>query len=415
MANDQNSPKSSENKEKSEEHDRITEEDTTKTDGAAPAESLEAAEDGPTPADGDAVLVVEEDAEVDAGSESQGVPGAITDIERAEQPAPVAAEPVAAAPSGPSTFGLVFGGLVAGAIGFLVATFAVPEWAPNPPADPNAALEAALEAERARVDDLVEQIGALGTAPAAEVDLSSVTGEIEALSARIEALAADMSATTARLEEVEGSVLAPAAAPEINFDAEMDEIRAELEAAAAAARAEVEAAQTRAAEVEAEAARAAEAAMQRAALAEVSAALESGSPFSDALSRIPDAPEALVSVATQGVPTLSALRADFPDAARAALRQVQSVPGDAPATERLTAFLRQQTNARSLSPREGDDPDAVLSRVEAALNSGDLSVALDELAALPEGAQSAMGAWIERAEVRASAASAAQSLADALN
>ena len=51
----------------------------------------------------------------------------------------------------------------------------------------------------------------------------------------------------------------------------------------------------------------------------------------------------------------------------------------------LGAFLQNQLGGRSVVPREGDDPDAVLSRVGAAVEAGDLSTALTEIESLPEG------------------------------
>ena len=319
--------------------------------------------------------------------------------------------------SGPSAFGLVFGGLVAGAIGFLVATFAGPDGWPNPRVDSNATYEAALDAQAVRIEGLVAQIESLRSASEVEMpDLSPVTEEIAGLAARVDALSGDVAASAERLAALESRPAGEAiVAPTVDFDAEMGAFRAELEAAAASARAEVEAAQARAAEVEAQAAAAADVAMKRAALAEMSAALESGAPFADVLARVPGAPDALVAVAEQGVPTLAALRAEFPAAAREALRGAQSVPADASATDRLAAFLRKQTNARSLSPREGDDPDAVLSRAEAALNGGDLSLALSELSALPDGAVAALSDWIASAETRATAIGAVQALTNDLN
>ena len=319
--------------------------------------------------------------------------------------------------SGPSAFGLVFGGLVAGAIGFLVATFAVPDGWPNPRVDSNATYEAALDAQAVRIEGLVAQIENLRSASEVEIpDLSPVTEEIAGLAARVDGLSGDVAASAERLAALESRPAGEAiVAPTVDFDAEMGAFRAELEAAAASARAEVEAAQARAAEVEAQAAAAADVAMKRAALAEMSAALEGGAPFADVLARVPGAPDALVAVAEQGVPTLAALRAEFPAAAREALRGAQSVPADASATDRLAAFLRKQTNARSLSPREGDDPDAVLSRAEAALNGGDLSLALSELSALPDGAVAALSDWIASAETRATAIGAVQALTNDLN
>ena len=53
-----------------------------------------------------------------------------------------------------------------------------------------------------------------------------------------------------------------------------------------------------------------------------------------------------------------------------------------------------------MAPRDGDDPDAVLSRAEAALQSGDLQAALDTLTALPDVARAELADWTARATHR---------------
>ena len=145
------------------------------------------------------------------------------------------------------------------------------------------------------------------------------------------------------------------------------------------------------------------------------AAVESGAGFSDILAGFGDAPKVLTSLATDGVPTMVSLQQSFPDAARAALAASQTVPEDASTGERLAAFLKRQTNARSLTPREGSDPDAVLSRAEASLNQGDLDTALSEISTLPDAAMTAMSGWLERAETRASAMKALDELSAVTN
>ncbi|MBT8459195.1 MAG: hypothetical protein KJN60_05985 [Boseongicola sp.] len=421
----------SEDKENSPEDENANEikgEDQTveETDESSDDESLEASadeEEGESqPDEGENEI---EDAEIVADGDTPDQESRDGDASAAAEETPPSSVPAKVEPSGPSTGGLVFGGLVAGAIGFLVATFAVPEGWPNPPAVPNDEMQAALNDQAAQIEALVAQIAELEAAPAptaaVEVDLAPVDAEISSLAARIDALSEQMASAAARVTVLE-SAPAPATVPDVDFNAEMDSFRVELEAASEAARAEVEAAQLRAAEIEAEAAAAAEAARiaaelatQKAALAEVSAALESGSPFGEALEVLPDAPDALTAVADEGVPTLAALRAAFPDAARDALQAAQDVPADASTTERMAAFLRKQTNARSLSPREGDDPDAVLSRAEAALNDGDLGAALSELSGLAGEAAQSLSVWVGEAEVRAAALAAAQSLSNELN
>ena len=60
---------------------------------------------------------------------------------------------------------------------------------------------------------------------------------------------------------------------------------------------------------------------------------------------------------------------------------------------RLGAFLKRQLNARSLTPQTGTSTDAILSRAEAALTSGDLSTVLAEIADLTPAPAAQMAAW----------------------
>ena len=112
----------------------------------------------------------------------------------------------------------------------------------------------------------------------------------------------------------------------------------------------------------------------------------------------------------QGVPTLTALRDSFPPAAREALALSVKETAGTDTWGRVKAFFQSQSGARSLTPRAGDDPDAVLSRAEAALRTGDLSATLDELKALPEAGQAVMAEWVANAERRLAAVDAANAL-----
>ena len=113
----------------------------------------------------------------------------------------------------------------------------------------------------------------------------------------------------------------------------------------------------------------------------------------------------------QGVPTLEALRTAFPDAARDALAASLKETAAGDTWERLLAFLRTQSGARSLTPREGTDPDAILSRAEAALAAGDLAGSISEIGGLPAEGQARMTEWVALASRRISATEAAAALA----
>ena len=109
------------------------------------------------------------------------------------------------------------------------------------------------------------------------------------------------------------------------------------------------------------------------------------------------------------------LQESFVEAARDALvLSMRETAGDG-IWSRLGAFLRSQTGARSLTPRAGTDPDAVLSRAEAALANGDLSAAITELDGLPEEGKARMSEWIALADRRLKALAALGDVSAALD
>ncbi len=342
---------------------------------------------------------------------------------------------------------LVLGGIIAAGGGFALARW-YPDLlpiatAPAPAADPalaarvaetataaaalaerQAALEAAQAALAARIDAMPGP--AAGGDPAA---LAPLADRLAALEAQVAALAARpsgegasdgagggadpaalaaMAETVAALRaEVEGLRATVAAGPDPRL---ADQIAA-LTAAAAAERA---AAEARAEALRLETERATAAMRARAALLRVQAAVDGGGPLDAALADLAAAGVAVpaeLAAQAAGVPTLATLQAAFPDAARAALAASVTVPTDGDMMDRLGAFLRAQTGARSLEPRSGDDPDAVLSRAEAALRAGDLAATLAELDTLPPAAAPALAAWRAQAEARAAAVAAVRRIA----
>ncbi|MEC9310797.1 MAG: hypothetical protein VYA97_03480, partial [Pseudomonadota bacterium] len=108
------------------------------------------------------------------------------------------------------------------------------------------------------------------------------------------------------------------------------------------------------------------------------------------------------------------LQTTYDDAARAALSASLRDLADGDANARISSFLKAQLGLRSLTPREGDDPDAVLSRAQATLDSGDVAAALSELDALPAAGQAEMADWRATAQARVDAVAAAGDLAQTL-
>jgi len=100
------------------------------------------------------------------------------------------------------------------------------------------------------------------------------------------------------------------------------------------------------------------------------------------------------------------LQGSFPDAARAALVASTREGLETGSVDRLTAFLRTQLGARTLAPKAGDDPDAVLSRAEAALGRGDLDETAAELAGLPDAGKAEFTGWLVKLNARRGALAA---------
>ena len=223
----------------------------------------------------------------------------------------------------------------------------------------------------------------------AEASLADLAGIDQALSDQGAALDQSMSALAVRVAAIQGAQDA--------LQADIDEVRTLAESRIEDVRAAAEAA---AAEADQRAARA----EAIAALDTIEAALQSGSGFAPALARVEavesDLPDALQASAGSGVATLPGLQEDFSRASRAGLTAALQGMDSETTTDRLGNFLRSQIGARSLAPREGDDPDAVMSRAAHAVDAGDIATALQELDALPAAGQAAMSDWITAARTR---------------
>lgn len=310
-------------------------------------------------------------------------------------------------------FGALLGGALAAAGGFGLAHYDVFDLRPAPAPELSgevAALKDQLAklsapsddaAFGARLDALEAQVAALEARPVPEApDLSGLTALEDRLAA-IETLpegeAASTAALAARLAGVEASLkAAPAgdtAALEAKLGAALDKLaKAEAEAAARADDAAAKAA----------------AASRDQALQALGAAVTSGAAFSAELGAVgdPTLTAALGPMAETGVPTLAALQGAFPDGAREVLRLSRDISAEGGWTDRLLGFLAAQTEARPLTPRDGDGADAILSRAEFALGEGRVADALAELATLDASIAAPLDGWIKDANRHAAAMAA---------
>mgnify|MGYP000212244811 FL=1 len=364
----------------------------------------------------DDILNAENEDQVDLEMEIVDDPVEPEVFEQSQEPV---ADPAVTAPEQQASSGgfmpLLLGGVVAGAIGYGVATFF-----PIGGAGDDRSTEISMQAQK--IADLEAQIADIPV-----TDLTSVEAQIAELGTQSSAQANELAAGLAdqlagfdaRLSEVEKQPNADGTLSDTALAAyqrELAELRQELEAQkedvmSATAQAEADLAAARE-----EAVMAAQAATSRAALNRITAALDTGAPFADALADLEGAelPAALSSAAETGVATATQLADDFPAAARAALAtaRAEGVSDDAGG---FGGFLRSQFDVRSTAPQEGSGPDAVLSRAEAAIKEGRVADALAEIEALPEVARAEMTDWTARATERSDVLDAIASLSETYN
>ncbi len=338
-------------------------------------------------------------------------PEAEAELEAEEEPVQASTDPVVTpvAPLPPEQvvvkqggfLPLFLGGVVAAGIGFAVARYVLPA------APANDGIEAALSGPKKDIADLATRIDGLESGP----DMSGITGQIDetrsALSGQIDSLTAELGTLKSQLDELASRPNMAGSATEAvaAYEAQMEKLRTEVQAMTDAASAEKAAAEMTERE-----------AMLRNSVTRVRIALDEGTPFADALANI-DAggmvvPDALTATAQSGVPTLTQLQTDFPDAARAALAASRK---GADGGQTAGSVMSRILGTRSLEPREGNDPDAVLSRAEAALKEARLADTLAELDALPEAAQAELAEWTANATQRTAALAAADALGQELN
>jgi len=127
-----------------------------------------------------------------------------------------------------------------------------------------------------------------------------------------------------------------------------------------------------------------------------------------------DAALALEDAAATGVPSRAELADAFDDVASAILTATREVDPDAGFWDRLWDNARGIVTVTPTVPVEGDTPAAIVSRMRAAIDAGDVETALAERLALPEVALAASAEWASDAEARLALDAALANLAAAV-
>jgi hypothetical protein len=302
--------------------------------------------------------------------------------------------------------------------------------------------DAAADAARARIDTIQTTLDAVSRRLAA-VESRPVspdaTARLADLATRLAALESAVSATGQRLTKAESALAAippagAAAAPDSATADALDGLRRRLDAlerAAAGAAATVSAPailgdrvtvletqtavlsgrvdaladQTQALASRREGAEGSARAARALAIGTLRQAAARGGPFAADLGMVaaflddPALLDDLRPLAAKGAPTVATLAADLPAVSEAILAAGVAEPGGT-LVDRLIARARGLVSVRPVGPIAGDSPPAIVSRMRAAVERGDLAAALDERKTLPAPEQTASAAWAAAAADR---------------
>jgi hypothetical protein len=309
-----------------------------------------------------------------------------------------------------------------GEIDALAARLADLEARPDPAAGLGsdlAALERRIAGAEERIGELAQQSSQAAGQPSdsAPAELAALRDQIAAIETRLQAMApADRAAGDGASESASGELASRLAA--LEGDA------GQLRAAAAEASGRIDTLQARIDAAEAALAEraqgpsAAEIAARSVAVSALQSAYERGEKLSPLLERMAmlagDNPALaqMRDLDAAGISTNSQLREGFAQAADLFLAEAPQEDG---ALARLMANARALVKVRPAGPMEGDSPQAVASRIEAALASGDIATALAEWESLPQPAKDASAQWRQAADARVAADRAMRELAASLS
>ena len=257
--------------------------------------------------------------------------------------------------------------------------------------------DATLRSEFTALKDTLEAVGSADI----KTRLSQLETSVEGLEAQMTSLGEQLKTVVSESIERQTAMSAEQAA---SYQAMIDRLNAELDQLAKRQGTlqqeidEVAAANTR---IKEEAQSVVGASQAEKAATDIAAALDTGASFRSALDTLAgvvgaDLPT-LQTVADSGVPSLAELKAQFPALAHEALRA--SLRAEAESyTDKALAFVKSQVATRSLTPQEGNSTDAILSRIDAALATGNLADCLSEAQALNDAARRPLAGWLMSVE-----------------
>ena len=151
------------------------------------------------------------------------------------------------------------------------------------------------------------------------------------------------------------------------------------------------------------------------------AAVERGAPYESELAAVKaygidtNTLAPLDPFAAEGIPNAASLARDLAALTPALARASNSASGEGSFLGRLQSNAQKLVRITPIGAPSGDDPAAVLARIDGAAARADIAAALAEITRLPAPAQSLAGPWVRKAEEREKAIAASRRIAaDAL-
>ena len=136
----------------------------------------------------------------------------------------------------------------------------------------------------------------------------------------------------------------------------------------------------------------------------IQAAVEAGIPYAaiigeSEINRL-ELPSIILDLSEDGVATLAELQNEFEELITEALKAVETGAESGSIQDMARSIVTSLVQVRSLTPREGDDAVAVLSRLEESLNKGNLESVLELYAQLPPSVQDTLATWQHKIQNR---------------
>jgi hypothetical protein len=119
--------------------------------------------------------------------------------------------------------------------------------------------------------------------------------------------------------------------------------------------------------------------------------------------------------AADGIPSVAVLARELTALTPALVRASGAEPSEDSFLGRLQSNAQKLVRVSPVDAPPGDDPGAIIARIDVDARRSDIAAALAEIARLPDAARSLAGAWVKKAEAREAAIAASRRIAaDAL-